>query len=108
MLPRARTTRSVVWIHGGAFCINSPRVYTTFAGHLALAIGASVILPSYRLAPEHPYPAGLEDVLAAYRAVRANTDRLIMAGDSAGGDLALYIAIALREAGEERPAGTAS
>ena len=95
----------IFFVHGGAYCINSPRVYTTFAGHLALATGATVILPRYRLAPEHPYPAGLEDVLAAYRAVRANTEKLIMAGDSAGAGMSLCTAIALREGGEEGPAG---
>ncbi len=78
-------------MHGGAYCINSPRVYTTLAGHLALATGATVILPRYRLAPEHPYPAGLDDVLAAYRAVASRAPPgSIMAGDSAGGrDVAL-------------------
>ena len=95
----------IFFVHGGAYCINSPRVYTTLAGHLALATGATVILPRYRLAPEHPYPAGLDDVLAAYRAVRASTGRLIMAGDSAGAGMSLCAAIALREEGEEGPAG---
>jgi len=101
----ADDSQRIFFVHGGAYCINSPRVYTTFAGHLALATGATVILPRYRLAPEYPYPAGLEDVLAAYRAVRVNTDKLIMAGDSAGAGMSLCTAIALREGGEEGPAG---
>jgi len=96
---------SVVWVHGGGFCLNSPRVYSTFAAHLARALGASVILPRYRLAPEHPFPAALDDTLAAYRAIAAQSGPLVLAGDSAGGNLALNIAIALRDAGEEPPAG---
>ncbi len=101
----AGDSQRIFFVHGGGYCINSPRIYTSFAGHLALATGATVILPRYRLAPEHPYPAGLEDVLAAYRAVRANTNSLIMAGDSAGAGMSLCAAIAMREAGEEGPAG---
>jgi epsilon-lactone hydrolase len=101
----ADDSKRIFFVHGGAYCINSPRVYTAFAGHLALATGASVILPRYRLAPEHPYPAGLEDVLAAYRAVRENTGRLVMAGDSAGAGMSLCAAIALRDRGEEAPDG---
>lgn len=95
----------VVWLHGGGFCINSPRVYTTFAAHLARALGESVIMPSYRLAPEHPFPAGLDDSLAAYRSIAAAGGPYVLGGDSAGGNLALNIAIALRDAGEEPPAG---
>ena len=101
----ADNSQRIFFVHGGAYCINSPRVYTTLAGHLALATGATVVLPRYRLAPEHPYPAGLEDVLAAYRAVRANTDRLVLAGDSAGAGMSLCAAIAFRDGGEEGPAG---
>jgi acetyl esterase/lipase len=95
----------VVWFHGGAFCFNSPRVYAAFAGALAKAIGTSVLLPSYRLAPEHPYPAALGDALAAYRAVAGHERRLIIGGDSAGANLAVSATIAMRDAGEALPAG---
>ncbi|HYH60304.1 MAG TPA: alpha/beta hydrolase [Solirubrobacterales bacterium] len=95
----------VVWIHGGGFVLNSPRVYTTFVAYLARALGASVIMPTYRRAPEHPFPAAVEDSLAAYRSIAADCGPLVLAGDSAGGNLALNIAIALRDAGDEPPAG---
>lgn len=95
----------VVWFHGGAFCYNSPRAYATFAGHLAEALGRSVCIPSYRLAPEHPFPAAHHDSLAATRALHARGEPLIVAGDSAGGCLALQAAIALRDAGDPAPAG---
>jgi acetyl esterase/lipase len=95
----------VVWIHGGAFCYNSPRVYAAFAAHLAKALGASVLLPSYRLAPEHPYPAAHHDSLAAFRAIRDQGRPLIIAGDSAGGGLAVAASIMFRDAGEPAPAG---
>jgi acetyl esterase/lipase len=96
---------SVVWIHGGAYCYNSPRAYATLAAHIAKALGASILLPSYRLAPEHPYPAGHEDTLAAFRAVSDGERPVIVAGDSAGGGLAVAASIALRDAGEPTPAG---
>lgn len=95
----------VVWVHGGGFAVNSPRVYTTFVAYLARALGTSVIMPTYRLAPEHPFPAALEDSLAAYREIAAKHGPLVLAGDSAGGNLAVNIAVALRDAGEKPPAG---
>lgn len=95
----------VVWMHGGAYCYNSPRVYATFGAHLAKALGHSVVIPSYRLAPEHPYPAGHDDTLAAFRAIRDRGKPVLVAGDSAGGGLALAAAIALRDTGEPPPAG---
>ena len=96
---------SVVWMHGGAFCFNSPRAYATTVAHIAKAIGASILIPSYRRAPEHPYPAAHEDMLAAFRSVSDGSRPVIVAGDSAGGNLARAVAIALREAGEPAPAG---
>jgi len=95
----------VVWVHGGGFAVNSPRVYTTFVAYLAQAIGASVIMPTYRLAPEHPFPAALEDSLAAYRSIASMGGPFVLGGDSAGGNLALNIADGLRDDGEEPPAG---
>ena len=95
----------VVWMHGGAYCYNSPRAYAPLVAHLAKALGVSAILPSYRLAPEDPYPAGHEDTLAAFRAIRDQGHPVIVAGDSAGGGLAIATATALRDAGEPGPAG---
>lgn len=95
----------VVWLHGGAFCFNSPRTYATTVAHIAKAVGASILMPSYRLAPEHPYPAAHEDTLAAFRAVNDGSRPVVIAGDSAGAGLAVAASIALRDAGEQAPAG---
>ena len=95
----------VVWMHGGAYCYNSPRAYATLVAHVPKAIGVSVLIPSYRLAPEHPYPAGHEDTLSTFRAIRDRGHEVIVAGDSAGGGLAIATSIALRDAGEAAPAG---
>jgi acetyl esterase/lipase len=96
---------SVVWMHGGAFCFNSPLAYATTVAHIAKAIGVSILIPSYRRAPEHAYPAAHDDTLAAFRSVSDGSRRVIVGGDSAGGNLALATAIALRDAGEPVPAG---
>lgn len=101
----AAETPRLLWIHGGAFCFNSPLVYSTFLAHVAEALGSSAVMPAYRLAPEHPFPAARDDALAAYSAVSAAEGPLILGGDSAGGNLALGTAIALRDAGEPPPAG---
>ena len=95
----------MVWIHGGAFCFNSPRAYSTFVAHLARAIGVTVLAVGYRLAPEHPYPAALEDVLAAWSAVSRGEGPLLLGGDSAGGGLALSAAIKLRDESERQSTG---
>ncbi len=95
----------ILWLHGGAFCFNAPRTYSTFVAHVAKALGVSAVVPSYRLAPEHPFPAAPDDAMAAYRAAADHSKPLILAGDSAGGGLAIVTAIALRDAGERLPAG---
>lgn len=101
----APETPGIVWLHGGAYCFNSPRVYTTFAGHLARATGTSVLVPGYRLAPEHPFPAAIADAFSACRAVLDGGRSVIIGGDSAGAGLALAVAVALRDAEEPRPSG---
>jgi epsilon-lactone hydrolase len=103
--PVGRERPALVWFHGGAYCFGSPRVHSGLAGHLAVAPGAPVVMPRYRLAPEHPYPAAREDSLAAWRALAGEHGELVLGGDSAGGNLALVTAIALREAGDPLPAG---
>jgi cation diffusion facilitator CzcD-associated flavoprotein CzcO/acetyl esterase/lipase len=93
----------VLYLHGGAFCIGSPRTHRSLTARLSLASGLPVFALDYRLAPEHPYPAALDDALAAYRALSSDGP-VIVAGDSAGGNLALVLAMALRDAGEPAPA----
>jgi cation diffusion facilitator CzcD-associated flavoprotein CzcO/acetyl esterase/lipase len=101
---------AVLYLHGGGFTTGSARAYRPLAAALARASGATVYLVDYRRAPEHPHPAALDDTLAAYRALLAAgvpAGRVVLAGDSAGGYLALAAALRLRDAGEPLPAGLA-
>ncbi|MBC7726539.1 MAG: alpha/beta hydrolase fold domain-containing protein, partial [Microbacteriaceae bacterium] len=100
---------TVLYLHGGAYVVGSPASHRSITGALARGTGMAVFALDYRLAPEHPLPAALHDALAACRALRgADTLRgagpLVLAGDSAGGGLALATALALRDAGEPLPA----
>ena len=108
MVPRdGHPARSVLYLHGGGFTIGSARTHGALASHLAAASGATVHLLDYRLAPEHPFPAALDDALAAYRALLArgvDPAHIALAGDSAGGWLALTAALRLRAAGDPLPA----
>ncbi|MBN3791487.1 alpha/beta hydrolase fold domain-containing protein [Burkholderia sp. Ac-20353] len=99
---------AILYLHGGAFCVGGPGTHRSVTTRLADESGLAVWTPDYRLAPEHPYPAALDDALAAYAALRAQGHapaRIVVAGDSAGGALALALAIALRDRGEPAPAG---
>jgi acetyl esterase/lipase len=106
-------TGLIVYIHGGGFCIGSVALMDNVARELAHASGAVVISVEYRLAPEHPYPAGLDDVEAVTRWALTNashlgsqSDRVIVAGESAGGNLATAVTLRLRDAGAAvRPIG---
>lgn len=100
-------THAILYLHGGGYTLGSPGTHKALTTHLALAARCEVAVPDYRLAPEHPYPAGLEDAVSAYRALlqRYPATHLALAGDSAGGGLALCTAIALRDAGLPLPAG---
>lgn len=96
-----RDDHLLLYIHGGGFVVGSPRSHRPLVGALAHATGATVVVPDYRLAPEHPYPAAPDDVLAVYTALRdRHPQRLSLAGDSAGGNLAIGLSIALRDAGD--------
>jgi acetyl esterase/lipase len=100
--------RSVVLhLHGGAFVFGSPAAYRNRAMRLGYRFDAEVFVPDYRLAPEHPFPAALEDALVAYQYVRALRPRahLFITGDSAGGGLALSLLVRLREMGAPLPDG---
>ncbi len=98
------TTTTLLYLHGGGFVGCSPRTHRPITAALALQ-GLRVFVPDYRLAPEHPFPAAPLDAQAVYRALRADptTGRLVVAGDSAGGNLALGLILALRDAGERLP-----
>ncbi|HET9018322.1 MAG TPA: alpha/beta hydrolase [Acetobacteraceae bacterium] len=97
----ARTT--MLYLHGGGFIACSPLIYRPITGSFARR-GFGVFAPDYRLAPEHPFPAAVEDAVAAWRALRAVTQgRMVVAGDSAGGTLTLAMMVALRDAGDRMP-----
>ena len=96
-------TGLLVYFHGGGFCIGSIGVMDNVARELASCAGATVVSVEYRLAPEHPYPAGLDDCEAVTRWALANasrldvaSDRVVVAGESAGGNLAAAVALRLR------------
>jgi acetyl esterase/lipase len=97
----------VLHLHGGGFLFGSPASYRNRAMRLAYRLEAEVFVPDYRLAPEHPFPAALEDVALAYRHVRALRPGVptLVTGDSAGGGLVLSLLVRLRELGEAMPDG---
>ena len=89
--PKAPEAR-LFWVHGGGFTIGSPHTHQALLSLLAREANALVLAPSYRLAPEHPFPAALDDVAAALRAARdhrPDLGPLALGGDSAGGGLIL-------------------
>jgi phosphinothricin tripeptide acetyl hydrolase len=108
LTPRtARDGAGILYMHGGGYCIGSPRSHRHLAAAIATAAETTVVLPDYRLAPEHPFPAALDDAVAAYRAMLAEgtaPGRVAIAGDSAGGGLTVATLVALRDAGLPLPA----
>ena len=96
----------VLYLHGGAYIAGSPATHRGLASHLALQCGQPVWVPDYRLAPEHAYPAALDDALACYQALleqELDGSEITVAGDSAGGGLALALALKLRDEGLPLP-----
>jgi epsilon-lactone hydrolase len=93
---------TVVHFHGGGYCIGSARTIRRWAAHLSARAGCRVVLPEYRLAPEHPHPAGLQDARAVVAALEGP---VVLSGDSAGGGLALALALSMRDEGQPWPAG---
>lgn len=105
--PGALAQRLVVHFHSGGYVMGSANAYREFAGRLSTATRAPVILPDYRLAPEHPYPAAVEDMLAVYKWCLANHDpaNLLLSGDSAGGGLCMATLMNVRDLGLPLPCG---
>lgn len=99
--------RVVLYLHGGAYLAGSSRTHRHLGAALGAPCNARAVLPDYRLAPEHPFPAALDDALACYRALleRGVCHRAIaLAGDSAGGGLAAALLLAIQNEGLPRPA----
>jgi len=98
-----RARSALFYLHGGGYVAMSPKTHRSLTGAFAKR-GFRVFAPDYRLAPEHPFPAAVDDATAAWRAFRAEGDGpACVAGDSAGGGLALALMMRLRDAGERGP-----
>ena len=96
----------VLHFHGGAYVLGSARSSVEYASRLAQAVGGSCYSVDYRLAPEHPYPAAIDDAMDAYRGLLAqgvDPGQILLSGESSGGGLALALALALGNAGLPKP-----
>lgn len=105
--PGARDDAAVLYLHGGGYILGSIQTHTELCSRIARASGVRVLPIDYRLAPEHSYPAAVDDAVAGYRWLRGqglDPSRIAIAGDSAGGGLTLATLVALRERGLELPA----
>jgi phosphinothricin tripeptide acetyl hydrolase len=106
--PGARADSAVLYLHGGGYVIGSPRSHRHLAAAVGTAARSRVLLPDYRLAPEHAFPAAVDDAVAAYRWLMDRAiapARIVIAGDSAGGGLTVATLLALRDGGVPLPAG---
>jgi acetyl esterase/lipase len=104
-VPRnARPDASILYLHGGAYLLGSARAYRHFAGQFAARTSTTAFIPEYRLAPEHAFPAAVDDARAAYRGlVKDGAQKIVIIGDSAGGGLTLItLALARSEASAGR------
>ncbi|MGE4239846.1 alpha/beta hydrolase [Ramlibacter sp.] len=105
--PQSRDDRLIVYLHGGGFTMGSAHNYRDMVSRFARAAEATAVSIEYRLAPEHPFPAGLDDVVAVYRElIRTGRppSRIVFAGDSAGAALAVSALLRLRDEGAPLPA----
>ncbi|NVM00876.1 MAG: alpha/beta hydrolase [Candidatus Helarchaeota archaeon] len=99
--------RIILYLHGGGYAIGSIKTHREMASRIARASEARGLIIEYRLAPEHKFPAAVEDSTLAYRWLLKegyNPDRIVIAGDSAGGGLTVATLVALRDQGEPLPA----
>jgi monoterpene epsilon-lactone hydrolase len=107
--PDADRDRVLMYVHGGGYTLGSLRSHGELAARIGRAAATRVLFPEYRLAPEHPFPAAVDDVLAAWRWLEAvhgaDPASIVVGGDSAGGGLTVALLQALRDAGEAPPAG---
>ncbi len=97
---------TLLYLHGGGYFACSPETHRPITGSFAQR-GLDVFSPDYRLAPEHPFPAAIEDAVSAYRGLLAaglSANSIVVGGDSAGGGLAVAMLLSLREAGDRLPA----
>ena len=104
---KSNADTAVLYLHGGGYTLCSPATHRGLTGAIALACKSRMLVPNYRLAPEHPFPAALEDAIATYRWLLAQglaPHHIAIGGDSAGGGLTLATALCLRDSGDPLPA----
>lgn len=105
--PGSKEQHTVLYLHGGAMVMGSPANYRETAARFSTGFGCKLLVLDYRLAPEHPFPAAIEDAISAYHwllELGYAPDQVAMGGDSAGGSLAVQTLLALRDTGEPLPA----
>jgi acetyl esterase/lipase len=105
--PETSTERVILYLHGGSYNSGSISSHRSLVANIANSAKARALIVDYRLAPEYPFSAAVEDANIAYRWLLDNEvspDRLVIAGDSCGGGLALSLLVSLRDAGEDLPA----
>jgi epsilon-lactone hydrolase len=108
---RARRDATLLYLHGGGYVVGSPASHRHLAAAIGEAAGVAVFSADYRLAPEHPFPAAVEDAVAAYKGLLDSgipASKLAIAGDSAGGGLAVATLVAARDRGLPMPACAAA
>lgn len=97
----------MLYLHGGGYVLGNLKTHGELAGKLAAAASLNTVMPDYRLAPEHPFPAAMDDALACYKALLDSgitANKILVGGDSAGGGLTLSLLLKLKELGIEQPA----
>jgi len=101
-----RIDAALLYLHGGGYVIGSPKSHRHMLGPLSAASGLPIFAADYRLAPEHPFPAAVDDAVAAYKGLLDNIapEKLALAGDSAGGGLTIATLVAARDMGLPMPA----
>ena len=111
-IARAKPSCTLLYIHGGSFCLGNPATARTISVPLARQANATVYVPGYRLAPEHPFPAGIDDCFTAYRflieTAKVEPTTLFIGGDSCGANLAYATLLRARAAGLPMPQGVIS
>lgn len=110
-VPASRDDAVVMYLHGGGYVIGSPRTHRNLTWRLAEQAEVRVLAVDYRLAPEHPFPAAVDDAVAAYRFLLGSgidPARIVIAGDSAGGGLTIATLLRLRDDGLPQPAAGAA
>jgi epsilon-lactone hydrolase len=106
--PGAAADRVILYLHGGGYVLGSINTHRAMISRIARASNGRALAIDYRLAPEHPFPAAVEDATAAYKWLLAQgykPGKIVIAGDSAGGGLTIALLLAIRDAGLPMPAG---